>query len=180
MNSQEVIRLLSVLTLASNITLGAFILFFLLNKLGFFKKQWDLLIKKISPRVTLGAFIISATATLGSLYLSEIAHFEPCKLCWFQRIFMYPLPIILGTSLWRNKKDVWQYVLPLSIIGLAIALYHYYYQINPEGLIPCSTVGFSVSCSERFFTHFGYITIPFMSLTAFFLITFFMLFLRDK
>lgn len=170
MNSQEVIRLLSVLTLALNVALGAFVLLFLLNKIGFFKKQWKLLIEKISPKVTLGAFIVSATATLGSLFLSEVAHFEPCKLCWFQRIFMYPLPILIGVALWKKTKDVWQYVLPLSVIGGVIAIYHYYYQLNPQALIPCSTVGFSVSCSERFFTHFGYITIPWMSFSAFALI----------
>jgi disulfide bond formation protein DsbB len=163
----DLISFLSALTLISNIVLGLFITLFLLNLLGIFKSYWKLLLKKISPKAVLLAFIVSLTATLGSLYLSEIRGFEPCKLCWLQRIFMYPLPVILGVALWRKTKDVWQYVLPLSIIGLVIAIYHYYYQINPVSIIPCSTVGFSVSCSERFFTHFGYITIPWMSATAF-------------
>jgi disulfide bond formation protein DsbB len=116
------------------------------------------------------ALVVSLVATLGSLYFSEVRGFEPCKLCWLQRIFMYPLPIILGISLYKKMKDVGSYVLPMSIIGMAIAAYHYYYQVTGSSLIPCSSVGFSVSCSERFFTYWGYITIPWMSLSAFVLI----------
>ena len=167
----DAITFLSILTLLTNIALGVFILLYLLSRVGIFKTPWKFLVKKITPRAILLGFIVALTATLGSLYLSEIRGFEPCKLCWFQRVFMYPLPIILGVSLWKKTKDVWQYVLPLSVIGLLIAVYHYYYQVTGSTLIPCSTVGFSVSCSQRFFTYFGYITIPWMSLSAFALIT---------
>lgn len=180
MSSEQVIRFFAVLTLAANAGLALFILLFLLQKGGFAKELWKKTLAFFTPRALLFSFIVSLTATLGSLYLSEIAGFEPCKLCWFQRVFMYPLPIILGVSLVKKSKSVWQYVLPLSTIGLFIAAYHYYYQINPQALIPCSTVGFSVSCSQRFFTHFGYITIPWMSLSAFALVTVGMLLVKYK
>src|SRR3990172_3183057 len=178
MTPQFIIHSLATLTLLANIATVIFIGLFLLSKAGFLTKIWKKIMQILMPRLILLPFIISLVATSGSLYLSEIAHFEPCKLCWYQRIFMYPLPIIFVVAICKKLKDVWQYVLPLSIIGGLIAIYHYYLQINPEALAPCSTTGFSVSCSERFFTYFGYITIPWMSFSIFVLISFFMFLAR--
>ena len=126
------------------------------------------------------AFVFSALATGGSLYFSEVAELTPCKLCWYQRIFMYPLPFILAAALWQKARDVRKYVLPLSIIGFLLAGYHYYLQVTPAPLSSCSSVGFSVSCSERFVTNFGYITIPWMSLSAFAFIIIAMLHVRKS
>ena len=70
------------------------------------------------------AFLQSIVATLGSLYFSEVMKLVPCTLCWYQRICMYPLVAILGVSIWEKKKDIYKYVLPLSIVGLFITLYH--------------------------------------------------------
>jgi disulfide bond formation protein DsbB len=173
--TQTVTNSLSLLVLISNVAIAGAVILFLLYLSGVNKTYWERLLKYLKGRKLWFAFVISLTATLGSLFFSEIAGFEPCKLCWFQRIFMYPLPIILGVSLFKGKKDVEWYVKPLSVIGFLIAAYHYYIQINPQPLVPCSTVGFSVSCSTRFVTNFGYITIPFMSLTAFLMITFLMI-----
>ncbi|OGM18933.1 hypothetical protein A2686_03920 [Candidatus Woesebacteria bacterium RIFCSPHIGHO2_01_FULL_38_10] len=135
---------------------------------------------KFRGKETVFSLIVSITATLGSLYFSEVADFTPCKLCWYQRIFMYPLPFIFASALIKKTKEVWNFVLPLSIVGAIIAAYHYYLQINPDALAPCSAIGFSVSCSDRFITYFGYITIPWMSLSAFLLISFFMLILKNN
>lgn len=121
----------------------------------------------VSKRAILFAFIVSLTATLGSLFYSEIAGYTPCKLCWFQRIFMYPQPILFAVAMWKKDKGIVKYALALSIIGGLIALYHYLLQV---GVVPngaCGAVGYSVSCSQRFVMEFGYITIPMMSLTAF-------------
>lgn len=174
------VQILSILTLSSNIFFGLAVLLFLFN--NFIKRLtlWDKLYRVFSEKALVTAFIVGLTATLGSLYLSEIKGFNPCKLCWLQRIFMYPLPIILGTALLKKTRDVFYYVLPLSVIGALIAGYHFYMQMNPNKIIPCSTVGFSVSCSERFFTYFGYITIPLMSLSAFVIISVAMLFIRKS
>src|SRR3989338_3662834 len=109
------------------------------------------------------AFLVALIATSGSLFYSEVAGFEPCKLCWFQRIFMYPLVIITAIAFRKQHNKIWQYVLPLSIMGLVIAGYHYYIQISPVAIIPCSVSGYAASCTERFVTHFGYITIPWMA-----------------
>lgn len=166
MTSQTVISFLAILTLSSNILVLALLLRFLFTKITK-NKNWFNTENFFRTNSLKLALLVSSVATLGSLYFSEVVGFEPCKLCWLQRIFMYPLPIILGTAIWNNLKSVFKYVLPLSVIGLAIAAYHYYYQITGNPLIPCSTVGFSVSCSERFFTYYGYITIPWMSLSAF-------------
>lgn len=169
--TETVIKSLSFLTLLSNaVMIGAFCLF-LLSWAEINKNYWKKFLKYIKDKGLVFAFIISLTGTFGSLFLSEIAGFTPCKLCWFQRIFMYPLPFIIGVSIFKKKREVESYVKPLSLAGLLIAAYHYYIQLNPQPLVPCSTVGFSVSCSDRFVTHFGYITIPFMSLTAFFMIS---------
>lgn len=117
------------------------------------------------------AFLVAAVATIGSLFFSEIGHFIPCKLCWYQRIFMYPQAIILGIATVRNDLSVVKYLIPLSIVGGIIALYHYILQMAPFPL-PCTDE--IASCAAKQFAQYGYITIPLMSLTAFFLILFFL------
>ena len=174
MSPQLVIQSLSFLTLASNVFVILFLLLFALAKVnGSTDKFFTLAESYLTQKGLLIAFLVALTATSGSLYFSEVAGFEPCKLCWFQRIFMYPQVFLLGTALIKKTKDVAKYVLPLSIIGGFIAIYHYIMQISPNTLTPCSAIGFSVSCSERFFTYFGYITIPWMSFSAFLLISLF-------
>lgn len=122
-------------------------------------------------------------ATLGSLYFSEIRHWKPCLLCWYQRILMYPLVIILAVALKRRDKNVVYYVLPLTVLGVMIAFYHYMLQMTPlkeVTPIECSAYG---PCSEVRALTFGFITlpyfvtIPFLSLTAFIVITLMMLIL---
>lgn len=115
-------------------------------------------------------FLVALTSTAVSLIYSDIIGYEPCKLCWVQRIFLYPQVIILGLALWKKTKDSEMYCLALSIIGGVIATYHFYGQsFNPNALPACDVVG-AASCAVRFFVEFGYVTIPMMSLTAFLLI----------
>ncbi len=123
------------------------------------------------------AWIQSIFATLGSLYYSEIMHYTPCVLCWYQRIFMYPLVLLLLVGILRKDKKIYQYVLPMSIVGWGIALYHVLLQkgIISEALAPCVA---GVSCVTKYAGYFGFITIPVMSLTAFTIITICMLILR--
>ncbi|MGE5042260.1 MAG: disulfide bond formation protein B [Candidatus Levyibacteriota bacterium] len=124
------------------------------------------------------ALVIAAAATIGSLFLSEIVKFPPCTLCWYQRIFMYPQVVVLGLGLYFNDRRAKIYALILSIIGLAIAIYHIGVQFLP-GILPCSSE--TVSCSLKQFTYFGYVTIPVMSATAFIAIILVLLFgLRKK
>ena len=126
------------------------------------------------------SFIVALTATLGSLFYSEIAGYNPCKLCWFQRILMYPQVILLGMAWLKKDYGIILYSLALSVIGALIAGYHYLLQIGLVPSVNCSAVGYSISCSQRFVMQFGYITIPMMSLTAFLLIIIFMAILKKK
>lgn len=113
------------------------------------------------------SFAAALVSTLGSLYYSEIAGYNPCKLCWYQRIFMYPQAILLWLGWRRSDKNMSFYALALSLIGGIIALYHYLLQIGIAPAIECSAVGYSESCSKIFTMTFGYITIPLMALTGF-------------
>ena len=164
------IKLLSILVLFANAATVLCAVLILASKLGYFRKYWLKVEKLIQSRSLKLVLLVSVVAAFGSLYLSEIRAFPPCKLCWFQRIFMYPIPVLVLTSIYRKTKDLFQYLMPLSFIGMLIAGYHYYLQLNPNPYAPCGDIGFSVSCSENFFTHFGYITIPWMSFSAFLVI----------
>ncbi len=123
------------------------------------------------------AWVQALVATLGSLYFSEIRHFVPCVLCWYQRICMYPLVAIIAVGILRKDKKMYQYVLPLSLIGLFISGYHnlLYYKIIPEYLAPCVA---GVSCTTHYVYWFGFLTIPLLSFTAFSIITACMLIYR--
>ncbi|PFW23647.1 disulfide oxidoreductase [Bacillus thuringiensis] len=125
------------------------------------------------------AWIVSMITTLGSLFFSEILGFIPCELCWFQRIMMYPLCIILGIATFYNEKNIKKYILPISIIGGSISLYHYAIQKIPcvSEINPCVQ---GVPCNVDYINWLGFITIPFLALIAFCMITLFMLLTRSK
>ena len=125
------------------------------------------------------AFIVSIISTVGSLFFSEVLKFPPCVLCWYQRIFMYPLVVILAIGLWKKDKNLPFFVLPLSIAGTIVAIYHnlLYYGIIPESIAPC-TLG--ISCSTKQVEWFGFITIPMLSLFSFLTISILMLFYRKQ
>ncbi len=106
----------------------------------------------------------SALATAGSLSLSEILAFVPCKLCWYQRIAMYPITVISLAAVIKNEIYIKKYVLPLSIIGFLVALYHVLLQLFPT-ILQCSDE--VAKCSAVQFAQFGYITIPVMALSFF-------------
>ena len=117
------------------------------------------------------AFLQAWTATLGSLYFSEIKQLPPCQLCWYQRIFMYPIAILLGVAIMRRDKNVAYYVLPLSVFGALIAAYHYLLRMTSIfDTIPVSCGAFG-SCSEIQAVYLGFVTIPFLSLSAFVVIS---------
>lgn len=119
----------------------------------------------------LAILIVSATATIGSLFFSEIAEWTPCKDCWFQRIFMYPQVLIALIALWKRDRSVGRYILALCLLGACFSLFHYIIQLqnivagptNPA--TPCDVSG--VSCVKTPFVMYGYVTIPMMALTAF-------------
>jgi disulfide bond formation protein DsbB len=112
-------------------------------------------------------FLISFFASLFSLVYSEIIQFAPCHLCWYQRIFMFPLVLLFAVALWNKDKKVIKYVLPLLCAGFIISVYQNFGYYFGEGNAPCDASG--VSCYQRLVSVFGgYISIPMLSLTAFF------------
>lgn len=120
------------------------------------------------------ALLAAWTAMLGSLYFSQIAHFIPCTLCWYQRILMYPLALILLVGILRRDDKVAFYVLPFSLIGLGFSSYHYLLQKTTlfSGATACSS---EVPCTTTWINWFGFVTIPFLALVAFAVITLTML-----
>ena len=123
------------------------------------------------------AFVVSLVATGGSLFLSEVLGYIPCDLCWYQRIFMYPLVLLLGRAAIRGDRRIVGYALPPSIIGGLISAYHYALQKVP-GLAKVSPCKAGIPCNTDYLDFFGVITIPLMALVAFILITAFLLLIR--
>lgn len=103
---------------------------------------------------------------MASLFFSYVMGFAPCVLCWYQRICLFPLVIILAVALFPLDKNVVKFALPLAIAGWLTAFYHnlLYSGIIPENIQPCSQ---GVSCTEEYIELFGFVTIPMLSLLSF-------------
>lgn len=116
------------------------------------------------------AWLVAITATAGSLYFSEVRLFVPCSLCWYQRIMMYPLVILLGVASYRQDTGIVRYALPLTFLGGTVSLFHYLEQKVPGFSAP-SLCRAGVPCTQEYINWLGFITIPFLALIAFTLIT---------
>lgn len=116
------------------------------------------------------AWITAVTSMLGSLYFSEVLGLVPCSLCWYLRIVMYPLVLIIGIGIIKKDRHFYDYALPLSVIGSVIAFYQnlLYYNVISERLAPCT---FGISCVTRYISLLGFIDIPLLALFAFIIIT---------
>ena len=125
--------------------------------------------KIISSSIVLVTFIVASIATLGSLFFSEVMEFIPCSMCWYQRIFMYPLVLIFLINLLYPDDKLFKYSFPLVLVGLLFAIYHnlLMWGIIPESAVPCKQ---GVPCSTEYFEYFGFINIPFLSLASYLLI----------
>ena len=128
----------------------------------------------VAHNIIYAAWIQACVATFGSLYFSEVMKLPPCTLCWYQRILMYPLVLVIAVGLLRRDRGVSLYVIPISLLGFIVGVYHnlLYYRIIPEEIQPC-TVG--IPCTTVQIEWLGFITIPIMSLTAFSIINICML-----
>ena len=112
------------------------------------------------------AFLVSLTATLGSLFFSEIMNFIPCSLCWYQRIFMYSLVFLFLTNLLFPDDKIFKYSISLAVFGWIISIYHnlLMFGIIPEKLSPCIQ---GVPCSTQYINWLGFINIPLLSFFAY-------------
>lgn len=122
------------------------------------------------------AFCVAAVAMAGSLYFSEVAHFAPCRLCWYQRIAMYPLVPILGLAAWRGDHSIRPYVGLVAALGGAISVYHVLLEHFPS--LETGACEVSNPCTIVWVRRLGYLTIPTMALSAFALIVTLMVFSR--
>jgi disulfide bond formation protein DsbB len=111
------------------------------------------------------AWIIALAATAGALFIGEVMGQVPCHLCWYQRVFMFPLAVILGIATFREDGGIWRYALPVAVIGWLIASFHalLYAGIVPEAIKPCAR---GPSCSSADMTILG-LPLPYLSLAAF-------------
>jgi len=125
--------------------------------------------KLINSNIIFGCFLIASVATLGSLFFSEIMEFVPCTMCWYQRIFMYPLVLIFLINLLYPDENVFKYSVPLVVVGIIFSMYHnlLMWGIIPESAVPCTQ---GVPCSTEYFEYLGFVNIPFLSLISYFLI----------
>jgi disulfide bond formation protein DsbB len=141
------------------------------------RRAGAVVVAQVGPQALALAFVVAAVSMAGSLYLSEGAHFTPCRLCWYQRICMYPLVPVLGLAAWRRDHGIRPYAGALAAIGAVIASYHVLLERFPtlessvcEVANPCTLIGVR---------RFGYLTIPGMALSAFALILVLLAVARD-
>lgn len=122
---------------------------------------------KLSPwSLVFAAWLIAALSTLGALFMSEVMGLAPCVLCWYQRIFMFPLVFVLALGLFPFDPKVVRYALPLAVVGLLVAVFHLLLTAGyiPESMTPCRQ---GIPCSTVQIEWFGFVTIPLLSAVAF-------------
>ncbi|MEO8573162.1 MAG: disulfide oxidoreductase [Pyrinomonadaceae bacterium] len=112
------------------------------------------------------AWFLALSGTVGSLFFSEVMQYPPCVLCWYQRIALYPLVLIIGIGIVTRDNRMKYYALPLCVAGSLVSIYHnlLYYGVIPDNMTPCTQ---GVPCNSIQIEWLGFITIPFMSLLSF-------------
>lgn len=125
------------------------------------------------------AWLIAFVSTLGSLFFSNVMEFAPCILCWYQRICLFPLVVILACGLFPLDRSVVKYALPLAVVGWLLAAYHnlLYAELIPDTMQPCSK---GVSCTEEYIELFGFLSIPLLALIAFSAMIFILITLKRR
>lgn len=136
----------------------------------FFTDKKHSFLKYIEKHFLIIGFFISLFGSLFSLVYSEVINFAPCMLCWYQRIFLYPLVFIFGVAFWNKDKKIIRYVLPLLSVGFVVSVYqNFRYYFGETGSLPCDASG--ISCYQQLVSEYGgYISIPMLALTAFFVL----------
>ena len=174
--TSSIIWLLGTLTLVGQIVAVVLVAILILNRLKIKNSIVAKITKFLSQNNVAVVLVISASAMIGSLTLSEILGFLPCQLCWYQRISMYPIAVISFIALLTNDT-IKKYVLTLSVVGVLVSIYHILLQMFPT-ILECNDE--TAKCSAVQFAQYGYITIPVMSFTAFLLVILVSLFTNSK
>jgi disulfide bond formation protein DsbB len=160
---------LAALGVAGQVLAGAALLVALAGGLGV-RGPLELLRRALWGYELWAAFVVSAIATGGSLFFSEIAGFVPCELCWYQRICMYPLSIVTLLAALRGDYRIARYVLPLPLVGACISVYHLLVENGVVNQSSACLVSAPGGCATKWIDQFGYMTIPTLALTGFVLL----------
>ena len=124
------------------------------------------------------AFVVTLGSTVFTVYYSDVLGFEPCYWCYWQRIFLFPQILLLGMAAWKKDGYMADYSIILSVAGAGVALYHHAMQMLPGSGLPCPATG--VSCAQRVFFEFNYITFPLMAFSVFAFLIVVMIFVRAR
>jgi disulfide bond formation protein DsbB len=133
------------------------------------RAAWFALAAFVGPQAMLLAWIVAIVTTLGSLYYSLHAGFIPCELCWYQRIAMYPLVVVLGVGWLRRDGKAWVTALPFVVVGAPLSLYHWLVERVPSFAESSSCSAFA-PCTTPYFEKLGFVTLAWMCLSSFLLI----------
>ncbi|MFB6182390.1 MAG: disulfide bond formation protein B [Candidatus Magasanikbacteria bacterium] len=167
--SVEIVNLIiSYLTVALDVALLLLLVIFVGSRISSkIKKTYDVLLRKVKPKVLLLTFLLLFGAVSSSLFYSEIVGYTPCKLCWYQRIFIFSLMVIFGFAVWKRDYNISGFASALALPGSSIAGYHIYLQFFKNDLTACSAGSLAVSCGERYIESISFISIPVMSMSIF-------------
>jgi disulfide bond formation protein DsbB len=168
--TDTVITALALLGVMAQVALGALLVAGLLRLVGI-RGPWDFVRETLAGSELWVGFAVALVATAGSLYFSEVADFVPCKLCWYQRIAMYPLVLLALPALRRDRFGA-LYLLPLPIVGLAIAGWHILVERGVVEDTQSCLISAPGGCATKWIEELGYVTIPTLAATAFALIAF--------
>lgn len=121
---------------------------------------------RVASQRTAWSLVVAGGSMAGSLYFSEVAHYVPCRLCWFQRVAMYPIALVALVALIRRDDGARWYMVPMAVIGGAVSGYHYLIEWRPS-LEGGSCGLFGPACADIWFREFGFVTLAFMALAGF-------------
>jgi disulfide bond formation protein DsbB len=167
--THDAIVALAALGVAGQLIAGLYVLIVVATRIGV-PKPLEYLRAAIWGYELWAAFVVSSIATGGSLFLSEIAGFVPCELCWYQRICMYPLSIITLLAAIRGDFRIARYLLPLPLVGACVSVYHLLVENGVVGQSTACLVSAPGGCATKWIDEFGYMTIPTLALTGFVLL----------
>ena len=159
-----------VLTIVADVVIGAAVLLgvaALVSRSA--RRAWRSLGRTIGDQAALVGFLVALVTTAGSLYYSEHLGFIPCELCWYQRIAMYPLTVILGVGWLRRDTRVWITATPFVAVGAPLSLYHWLVERVPS-FAESSSCSVAAPCSAPYFEKLGFVTLAWMCLSSFLLI----------
>ena len=167
--THDVIVALAVLGVVGQVLGGLLILIGLAAAAGI-RAPWHALRSMLWGYELWAAFVVAAIGTGGSLFFSEIAHFVPCELCWFQRICMYPLSITTMIAAVFGDYRIARYLVPLPVVGAGVSIYHLLVENGVVKQTQACLISAPGGCATKWINEFGYITIPTLALTGFVLL----------